>query len=1052
VNELTTGEESAIKSLVARLADEYDEALARGEQPQAEEYARRHPQHAGIIRNLFASLRLLRSGCGRPGESAAADALQPEGPLGDFRLVREVGRGGMGVVYEAVQISLGRRVALKVLPFAAALDGKQLQRFKNEAHAAAQLQHPNIVPVYAVGCERGVHYYAMQFVEGRTLSTLIDELRHRSRPDEATASSVLPAAPAPADRPTQELAASTERPARDPAHFRLAASLGAQAAEAVEHAHQLGVVHRDVKPANLLLDTQGKLWVTDFGLARLASDPGLTLTGDLLGTLRYMSPEQTEPKHTLLDHRTDIYSLGATLYELLTLRPAFDGRERQEVLRQILTEEPEPLRGRNRDIPADLETIVLKALEKSPADRYATAGAMADDLRRFLDDAPIRARRPTPVQRLRRWGRRHQPLVWSATVFGVLLVCLVAAGLVWMAHDQAARDLAAATRRVEVTGEVHDALAQAQRLREQARGSRAAASWTEARAMAKRAEALAESGPVAPELAARVRALLRELAEEENDQQFLAAVDAARLAQAVTDVENNRFDQERALPLYREAFQAYGLRVGDRPVSEAAAWVRARPPAVREAVVTALDDSIALAESLKAQTPEPHLEWLRAVVVAADTDGWRKAYRTAMAEKERDRRRAALEKLAEATDARQVPARLLNLLAIRLRNLGAGASAVLVLRQAQQQYPGDFLVNQQLGMALLNQRPADPAGAVRYLTAAVALRPDSPGAYLNLGLALREQGKLDEAVAASRRAIALAPRYAAAHLNLGIALTKLGKADEALPHLTRAVELAPTVPDARHHRGRAREYLRQWEEAIDDYSEALRLSSGYAEARWRRAYVNSILGRWDKATADLAPAGADPVGPDDDVWFQLACLHLIQNDVPGYRQVCRRLLERIGQTKEGFTWAPWAFLASRTCMIARESAPGPAQGVLWAEQAVATRRTVPWYLHTLALAQYRAGQFEQAVRTSDESLKVAPGWGGAPLNWLVLAMAHQRLEHPTEARAFMDKAAVWRQRATRRPAPRGEPPSVPDVHLNEWLEFHVLWPEAQELLKWASTP
>jgi WD40 repeat protein len=206
-------------------------------------------------------------------------------------------------------------------------------------------------------------------------------------------------------------ALTTEGPAQSPAYFRTVAQLGIQAAEALEHAHQLGVVHRDVKPGNLLLDGRGNLWVTDFGLARLPNDPGLTLTGDLIGTLRYMSPEQALAQRVVIDHRTDVYSLGATLYELLTMRPVFEGRDRQELLRQIAFEEPKSPRRWNKAIPVELETIIPKALEKNPAERYATAQELADDLKRFLDDHPIRARRPTVVQRLRKWGRRHRALV-----------------------------------------------------------------------------------------------------------------------------------------------------------------------------------------------------------------------------------------------------------------------------------------------------------------------------------------------------------------------------------------------------------------------------------------------------------------------------------------------------------------------------------------------------------------------------------------------------------------------------------------------------------------
>src|SRR5207247_1650170 len=340
------------------------------------------------------------------------------GPLGDYRILREVGRGGMGIVYEAEQISLGQRVALKVLPFAAALDPKQLQRFKNEAQAAAHLHHQHIVPVYGVGCERGVHYYAMQYIEGRTLAATIRELRQLA--GLATAQPVDSAPPANTPAPTaatQPVAAlGTERSTKDPAYLRAVAQLGVQAAEALEYAHSQGIIHRDIKPANLLVDAQSNLWIADFGLALCQGDAGLTLTGDVVGTLRYMSPEQAQGKRFLVDQRTDIYSLGATLYEMLTLEPAFSGSDRQEVLRQIAFDDPKPPRRMNKAIPAELETIVLKAMEKNPADRYATAQELADDLERFLKDEPIRAKRPTLWQRAGKWARRHRPVVASAIV------------------------------------------------------------------------------------------------------------------------------------------------------------------------------------------------------------------------------------------------------------------------------------------------------------------------------------------------------------------------------------------------------------------------------------------------------------------------------------------------------------------------------------------------------------------------------------------------------------------------------------------------------------
>ena len=323
-----------------------------------------------------------------------------------------------------------------MLPFASALDAKHLQRFKNEAHAAAQLHHTNIVPVYAVGCERGVHFYAMQLIEGRSLASVIQVLRSVRAEGVKTAS--LNATISHQDIATiadSDMRAS-HRSTRSSSSFRSAALLAAQVADALDYAHEAGVVHRDIKPANLLLDPKGSVWITDFGLAQVVADGGITQTGDLVGTLRYMSPEQAAGRRIPVDHRADVYSLGATLYEFLTLQPIFTGEDRPSLLFQILNEEPRPLRQLDLAIPVELETIVMKATAKSPGDRYATAGEFAADLRRFLDERPILARRPTLVDRTRKWMRRHPSFV-GATV--ILLVCgLIGLGITTalVTHEQ----------------------------------------------------------------------------------------------------------------------------------------------------------------------------------------------------------------------------------------------------------------------------------------------------------------------------------------------------------------------------------------------------------------------------------------------------------------------------------------------------------------------------------------------------------------------------------------------------------------------------------------
>jgi serine/threonine protein kinase len=413
----STGRSRELDDLVAELTDR----LQSGQEFDIDAFLADHSEHAERLRQIVPALEMMAA-LGRPspvsemanGPHGPLEGPGPElGELGDYRILRELGRGGMGVVYEAIQISLARRVALKVLPFAAAMDSHQLQRFKTEAQAAAQLHHTNIVPVFSIGCERGVHYYAMQFIEGRTLAALIEEQRrweNRSAADAPTISS--PSSPARSATPTPS--------SRDRGYIRTVAEHGIQAAEALDYAHKLGIIHRDIKPANLLLDVRGNLWVTDFGLARFQDDTGVTMTGDLLGTLRYMSPEQALAQRAIVDHRTDIYSLGVTLYELATLRPAIEGTDRRELLRRIAEEEPQSARRINPAIPRELETILLKAVNKEAASRFATAKELAEDLRRFLEDKPIKARRPSPMERAAKWARRHTALI-GATMTGLAL-------------------------------------------------------------------------------------------------------------------------------------------------------------------------------------------------------------------------------------------------------------------------------------------------------------------------------------------------------------------------------------------------------------------------------------------------------------------------------------------------------------------------------------------------------------------------------------------------------------------------------------------------------
>jgi len=492
---------------VAAAMEEYLQQLEAGRCPVRDEFLARYPAIADQLAGHLEGLDFLH---GVATQVAAADSasdddegtLAPSATLGDFRLIRQIGRGGMGVVYEAEQLSLGRRVAVKVLPYAAMLDEQQRKRFQNEARAAATLDHPHIVPVHFVGQERGVHFYAMHLIDGQSLAELIVGLRgstlpaaERSAsggedlPPASTAGSPLPATgrgaggeglqqasgalspliPGPSPPQSRgrrepegnDTAAnfrsqiSTARSDKPGEFFRTAARLGAEAAEALDHAHSVGILHRDIKPGNLLIDTTGKLWVADFGFATIETAETLTRTGGIVGTAAYMSPEQALDSHRI-DGRADVYSLGATLYELLTLRSHRWGKadpsaaRRQPAGPASSAKPPARLRVEaNRQaadsIPRDLETIVMKALQYDAGDRYRTAGEMAADLRAFIDGREIQARRLSLWQRQVRYLQRHRR--WSAAALAASFLLIAAFATVMGVYS---RQLASYAERLEL--------------------------------------------------------------------------------------------------------------------------------------------------------------------------------------------------------------------------------------------------------------------------------------------------------------------------------------------------------------------------------------------------------------------------------------------------------------------------------------------------------------------------------------------------------------------------------------------------------------------------
>ena len=467
---------------VEQLAEEFVERHRQGEAPSLQEYVDTYPQWAEQIRRLFPTILKLEglkpeSRGGKTGEPLSDPFWAAKiDSLGDYQILRRIGHGGMGVVYEAEERALRRRVAVKILLPHLLLDRGQRERFWREARAAGRLHHTNIVPVFGVGEHEGLSFYVMQLIEGVSLEAVLREAwraqsifpsadSHASEPidgvptdspldlsasliaqslidgDATRLSAVRVNVDGAADRgaDTETNALSVEAaPSRESSGWRFTdtttasgttssrygrrvAEIGLQVAEALGYAHEQGVLHRDIKPANLLLDDQGTVWVTDFGLAKAVEHQDLTRPGDIVGTVRYMAPERFEG-HS--DVRSDVYSLGLTLYELLTLRPAFDDVDRSMLIQKVTQGGPMHPRKLNPSIPRDLETIVLKCVAREPAHRYPSARALARDLRLFLEDRPILARRTFVVERVWRWCRRNRTVA-ALTAAAMLLLVLV---------------------------------------------------------------------------------------------------------------------------------------------------------------------------------------------------------------------------------------------------------------------------------------------------------------------------------------------------------------------------------------------------------------------------------------------------------------------------------------------------------------------------------------------------------------------------------------------------------------------------------------------------
>ncbi len=615
-----------------------------------------------------------------------------------------------------------------------------------------------------------MNYYVMQFIPGLGLDAVLREIRRlhdpapksdldsccvirrgRARaaimarslmtglfplaphPDRPTRPrKVIPsdtAPPVPADSSTSAILPGQSEPSSpgdsDRRYARSVAMIGIQVAEALEYAHRQGTLHRDIKPSNLLLDSQGTVWVADFGLAKVSDSDDLTHPGDIVGTVRYMAPERFEGR---CDARSDVYALGLTLYELLARRPAFDKTDRAELVRQVTAAEPPRLRTLDPAIPRDLETVVHKAIEREPSRRFADAVALADDLRRFLDGRPVRARRISQQEHAWRWCRRNPaPAALVATTF--VLVALAAAWWTESAHRQG-------RARQSVESAV-----------EQAEAWRQGGHWAEAKAVLAQADSrLYDAGLL--RLRTQFKRSLYEL-------DLAARVEDIRLRRTglLEDPSHHRATARDYSAVFHEARSKFP---DDRTVAD-----RIRMSPIRETLLAGLDDWALVEEDAVMRSR------LLQVARWADPDPtWRDRVRDPALR--HDRR--ALEQLAAVAPETDAPPQLLTTLGVLLKQ--AGGDAEPLLRAAQRRRPTDFWLNYELGRMLTEVKPWDAIGFYR---AALALRPETSSIYYNLGLAQVGAGDREEAWESYRRAVAIEPNLAAVPTRLGDLLAQGGR-------------------------------------------------------------------------------------------------------------------------------------------------------------------------------------------------------------------------------------------------------------------------------------
>jgi len=696
-----------------------------------------------------------------------------------FRILRPHAKGGLGEVFVARDEEVHRDVALKEIQGRYADHAESRARFLLEAEITGGLEHPGIVPVYGLGAYAdGRPYYAMRFIRGDSLKEAIDAFHTGDTLGRSESERAL--------------------------GLRKLLGRFVDVCNAIAYAHSRGVLHRDLKPGNVMLGKYGETLVVDWGLAKVtgqtetnatdslplsAGDPAMTQAGRAMGTPAFMSPEQAEGHWDLIGPACDVYSLGATLYMLLTGQAPFSGNTHEILQRVKRGELPRP-RSIKPWIPKALEAVCLKAMALRPEDRYTGALDLAEEVNRWMADNPVTAYREPLWQRTKRWTRRHKPFVSGMTATLLLTtIGSVAGGLWWQRQREELR------RGVEISFE---------RIRE----LQGQEHWSEAQEVLDQADhRLGSGGP---------EDLRRRIDQARGDLNLVSQLDAIRLRRAT--LVGGKFDYRTADQDYAAAFREAGLG-GEEDGTESVA-TRIRDSAVGEQMVAALDDWASATQNVKRQA------WLLEVARRADPDPWRDRFRDPQVWRDRAALAALVDELLrEESQLGKHKPQLLAALGVALQ--WTQADSVPLLTAAQARLPGDFWLNLELGNALSSAKQWNEA--VGYYRGALAVRPNSTAVHNNLGAGLHHKKQLDEAIREFRIAINLDPTFGAAHTNLGSALCDKKDLDQAIREFRRAIELDPKTTEPHNNLGNALHEMKRLDEAIREYDTAIELDAKAAE-------------------------------------------------------------------------------------------------------------------------------------------------------------------------------------------------------------------------------